>query len=382
MPERFLVVKLADVGDALTATPALRALRRTFSTAQIDALVTPAGAAALTGLDSVDELVVFEKAHFDRWPSSVGTMVQGLRLGLRLRQAHYDRVFLLHHLFTRVGRIKYAALLASTGSPWRAGLAEGRPPFLTHVVADHGYGVRHEADYWLDVVRLAGATNPRPRMEIAIDAAAEVAAEKLIGESDGADGGAARYVALGPGSGWYSHARRWPAERFGGLGRRIARELAVPRKVRILVVGAPDERQLAQGICDAVGLPACNLAGRTDLKTLAAVLRRCALFIGNDGGAMHVAVAASTPVVAIFGPSNHVSWGPYGGATWPVPDDHASRSLVVREDLPCGPCLYRGFLPGTRHGCRARDCLRLVTEDQVFAAARYLLELSPPDRQN
>ena len=47
--------------------------------------------------------------------------------------------------------------------------------------------------------------------------------------------------------------------------------------------------------------------------------------------------------------------------------------LVVHEDLPCAPCLYRGFVPGTRDGCRSRDCLRLISEDRVFEAARFLL---------
>ena len=64
--ERILVVKLADLGDVLTITPALRALRASFPDARIDALVTPLGAAVLDGLDSVDRLISFEKALFDQ----------------------------------------------------------------------------------------------------------------------------------------------------------------------------------------------------------------------------------------------------------------------------------------------------------------------------
>jgi ADP-heptose:LPS heptosyltransferase len=240
---------------------------------------------------------------------------------------------------------------------------------LTDVVPDRGYGIQHEADYWLEVVGLAGATNPCPRLEIAIEPEVERRAARLLG---GTSGGTS-YVALYPGSGRYSPARRWPAERFGRLGARLARELSDAADVQVLVVGGPGEERLGDEVCARIGPAALNLAERTpDLKTLAAVLRRCALFVGNDGGVMHVAVAAGTPVVAVFGPSNHVSWGPYGGATWPVDGRTRPNALVVRQELPCAPCLYRGFLPGTPHGCRARDCLGLVSEDHVFAAARYL----------
>lgn len=364
--KRFLVIKLADLGDALTATPAIRALRTSFPSATIDLLVTPVGAAVLTGLDSLDRLISFEKARFDRLRPSLRPIADAAALGLKLRQGRYDRVFLLHHLFTAAGLLKYAALLGATGAPWRAGVAEGRPPFLTHVLREDGYGVRHEADYWLGVVGLAGAINPSPRLEVHVDEEAKTRAERLLATAPGAS--RRLRIALYPGAGAYSPARRWPAERYG----LVARQLAARLDAEILVVGGPTERELADQVCVDGGAACRSFAGLTsDVKVLAAILDRCDLFIGNDGGVMNLATAVGKPVVAIFGPSNDVSWGPYGGARWEP--GTAAKLVVVRTDPPCAPCLYRGFLPGTRHGCRARDCLTSIRVETVVQAAEEVL---------
>lgn len=358
MAERFLVVKLADLGDVLTATPALRALRSHFPTARVDALVTPIGARALDGLDSVDRCVVFDKAIFDRLRPSPRSAMEALRLGATLRRARYDRVFLLHHLFTPAGRLKYAALLAASGSPWRGGLAERSQTFLTDHAPDHGYGVKHEVDYWLDVVGLVGAKNPFPRLELHVDAAADRESERLL------DGASGPFVALYPGSGGYSLARRWPAERYARVGRAIQDLLG--ENGRVLVVGGESERALGGEVSQSIGPRTLNLVGRTDLRTLAAILRRCALFVGNDGGVMHVANAMETPTVAIFGPTNDRAWGPYRSER----DAGSERTTVLRAELPCAPCLYRGFLPGARDGCPSRDCLDLIRVEAVLEAAR------------
>ncbi len=368
---RFLVIKLADLGDVLTVTPALRALRQTFPTAQIDALVTPVGALALAGLDSVDRLISFEKARFDRWSDGLRSLGQAAKFALWLRAQRYDRVFLCHHLFTTAGRAKYRALLAAIGAPWAGGLAETCPSYLSEAARDQGYGVRHEVDYWLDVVGLVGATHPRPRLELAIPPAAHARAARLLGEAPNR-----RRVALYPGAGAYSPARRWSPEGFRVVGQRLITS-ATPdhgegSDVEILIVGGRDEWPLAERIREGIGPPARNLAGQTDLKTLAALLAHCDLVVGNDGGVLHVAVAVGVPVVAIFGPSNHVSWGPYGAREG---EEGASpgQSVVLRRDLPCSPCLYRGYLPGTPHGCRSRDCLALIHPDVVVTAARRVL---------
>jgi heptosyltransferase-2 len=280
-------------------------------------------------------------------------------------------VFLFHHLFTSTGRAKYGALLTATGAPWRAGLAEQRPWFLTDAAEDLGYGVRHEADYWLDVASLAGARRPpSPRLEIAIDDLAKRRAARLVGDRPT---GRTIRVALSPSSGKYSPGRRWSASSYVAVGRRLVEDYR--HGIDLLVVGTADEKDLADTICAGIGPVARNIAGQTDLKTLAAILATCDALIGNDGGAMHVAVAAGIPVLAIFGPSDHVSWGPYGAKAWDPGQELGSGSLVVRHDLPCAPCLYRGYLPGTPRGCHSHDCLRLVTPTDVVQAAHHILPL-------
>jgi heptosyltransferase-2 len=371
--ERFLAVKLADLGDVLTITPALRALRRAFPAARIDALVTPVGAAALSSLDSVDRTIALEKARFDRLSPSPRPIFDAMWLGVALRQARYDRVFLFHHLFTAAGRMKYRALLAAIGAPWSGGVAESPQPYLSESVFDRGYGVQHEADYWLDVAGLAGARSDDPRMELAINEADRARADALL---DLPDKYSAPRIAIYPGAGAYSLARRWPADRFAAVGRQLVE--AVDREggqlaAEILVVGGEAERSLAETVAREIGPAARNLAGRTSLKVLAAILERCDLLVGNDGGVTHVAVAVGTPVVAIFGPSNWVSWGPYRAVEWRGDETPPGRPIVVRRDLLCSPCLYRGYLPGTPRGCRSRDCLMVTSVDTVVDAARVAL---------
>ena len=110
---RILVVKLADLGDLLTATPALRALRRRFPEAHIAALVTPHTAPLLWGNDAVDQIITFPKADFDGWDGlasplrAIQALAHAAGLARELRAENWDAVFLLHHLTTPGGRAKY-----------------------------------------------------------------------------------------------------------------------------------------------------------------------------------------------------------------------------------------------------------------------------------
>jgi heptosyltransferase-2 len=155
----ILAVKLADLGDVLTATPALRALRRSHPTDQITALVSPHSAVALEGNDLVDELITFPKALFDQpWNAlRPRALHQASVLLSQLRSRRFDAVLLFHHLTTRVGAAKYALLCAASGASTRAGLDNGRGSFLTYRVIDNGFGAHHEVDYAFAVAKLLGA---------------------------------------------------------------------------------------------------------------------------------------------------------------------------------------------------------------------------------
>src|SRR5437763_10689775 len=171
-PARMLVVKLASLGDLLTITPALRALRTSFPSAHIGVLTTPASAPALRGLDTFDEVMIFDKFAFDRPSEAVHSLPRALGLARDLRADGWDTLVLLHHLTTPFGIAKYAALSFGSGASRRVGLDNGRGAwFLTQSALDRGFGWRHEVDYWLDVVGVLGAQHPsptRPRVELCV----------------------------------------------------------------------------------------------------------------------------------------------------------------------------------------------------------------------
>ena len=135
--QRILVVKVADIGDLLTATPALRSLRQTFPSARITGLVSPHCVDLLSSTGLVDEVLAL-----DKWRGGLP-----LGLGATLRCHRFDAMLLMHHLTTRLGVAKYAALCLAAAAAVRAGLDNGRGWFLTHRAPDLGFGVRHEVEY-------------------------------------------------------------------------------------------------------------------------------------------------------------------------------------------------------------------------------------------
>ncbi len=144
---RILCVKLADIGDVLLCTPALRALRTRWPGAQIDLLTPPVSAAVLRYAPEINETLVFNKFPFDTLGSLFDLKTVGGALGFLtgLARRRYDAILIFHHYTLRFGALKFAAVALASRAPVRVGVdTRGRGWFLTHKVADRGFGVQHE----------------------------------------------------------------------------------------------------------------------------------------------------------------------------------------------------------------------------------------------
>jgi ADP-heptose:LPS heptosyltransferase len=360
---RILVVKLATLGDLLLATPMLRALRARYPDAQLDLLTSAVAAPLIRESPLLDHLYTFEKRAFDdlaalaQRPAELGRLAP---LALRLRATRYDIVVLAHHLTLPAGRLKYRALLAAIHPARSVGLDNGHGGFLALRVRDEGFGALHEAEYALALAAALDAPAPASARGLRLaDLGWQPSTPTPLRSEESPQ------IALHPGGGAYSLARRWPASRFVELANALSAEFGAT----ITLLGGAEERALQTEILDALGRPpwASALPGEVSPRRLAEILGASHLFIGNDSLPMHLAAAAGTPIVAIFGPSNAQAWGPY------LPHTPERAIVVRRDDLPCSPCIYRGHALGTPEGCPPRPCLTELRIDPVLLAARRLL---------
>jgi ADP-heptose:LPS heptosyltransferase len=165
-------------------------------------------------------------------------------------------------------------------------------------------------------------------------------------------------LAIGPAANW--RGKQWRAERFAELARRLTAADGPLPGARIAVLAAAHERAQAAPLLSGVagGVPGgvIDLVGQTDLLTAAAVLRRSALFIGNDTGLMHIAAAAGTPTLGLFGPSPVEQYAPWGRYTEFV------QTALPREAM---------FPPGFDH-LTTGTLMDSLTVDMAEAAARRL----------
>lgn len=342
--ERFLLVQLADIGDLVLTTPALAALREAHPQAKIDLFASEHALPCLPdGL--IDTVIPFTSGANASRAIFAPSNFPSLR---KLSRVNYDTAIFFHHFTKRAGVLKFWLIARLSGAKRVIGLRNENVRFLTDSIVDRGFGERHQAQYWLDLVALAGASNEARPAQV----------RREIFECASLSGSRTPKVVMHPGSGGYSKARRWPPERFAA----VAQNLRDSHSVEIILVGTGDDD--GQAVAGLLNSDCVNLVGKTSLPQLADIISKANLFVGADSGVMHIAAATGTPVISIFGPSNSAAWRP-----WTT----RSESIVLRSGVECSPCSYVGHSLGAREGCAARTCMKLVTADQVTRAARNLL---------
>ncbi|HXZ00391.1 MAG TPA: glycosyltransferase family 9 protein [Stellaceae bacterium] len=138
-------------------------------------------------------------------------------------------------------------------------------------------------------------------------------------------------LAVGPTANW--RGKQWRAERFAELAARLTAPSGPLPGARVAVLAAAHERAQAAPLLAALPPDRClDLAGHTDLLTAAAALRRCALFVGNDTGVMHIAAAVGTPTLGLFGPSLPEQYAPWGQRTAVVRTTKSYAEIVGSPD--------------------------------------------------
>lgn len=330
------------VGDAVMATPALRALRDWSGGAGMVAVGKPAPLATLAGSDFFDESITTGAGGLSGIWSAAGAL-----------RAFRPRVAALLSNSFRV------ALIASlAGCRHRVGMdMHGRGWLLTRSLRPErdGSGRRAIVPALVDYNRIAsacGAPWPGGSLELGLAPADIALADGVFGHSAlaGRD-----VVILNPGAA-FGAAKFWPAESFSALAASLAETGR-----GVLVLCGPAEAALARSIAAAAGSPAVAALpdvsdGKLSLGLSKACVARAALLVTTDSGPRHFAHAFGRPVITLFGPT-HIGWT----ETW-----HRG-ALHVQKPQPCGPCQKR-VCPEGHH-----RCMTSILPGEVFAAAMGLL---------
>jgi lipopolysaccharide heptosyltransferase I len=343
--DRILIVRLSAIGDVIHTLPVLHALRVTKPRAHIGWVVEEPAAELLRGHPELNVLHVIPRK---RWRTafvrSLGREIIPFFRGLRSER--YDVALDVQGL-TKSGLVAWLS-----GARRRIGFGDkdGRELdkiFTNRKVAPRGGGIRHVIQRNLALLEPLGIHSVEVEFLIPLADAHERFVEEFF-QREGIEG---KPIALNPGAGWIT--KRWALERFAQLAPRIQKEL----RRQVIICWGPGEESMAREIVRVAEQEGAKVTmiPRAGLLQLAAILKRCAAFVGGDTAPTHLAAAVGTPVVSFFGASDARRNAPWG----------ARNIALQKKDLPCVPCWK------TRCPLSGQDylrCLKEITVEEVFNA--------------
>jgi len=330
--ENILVIKLRYNGDVLLTTPLFRVLREQFPQARLTALVNQGTEIVLKHNSCLDHIAVLPRANW----------VQQIQFLWFIRSCGFDCVIDVSD------GDRSAFITAISGARMKIGFnREGLWRGNVYSWSTKGqYGTMHMLDYHAQLLIPLGIEPRVCAPELNVSDEESQAADQILANY-GLKG--VNWVMLHPAARYCFKA--WPPERFAALGDALIKE-----GFQVMLIGSEHEQSVAEEVMQASQQKFVSLVGKTTLRELAALMKECRVFAGNDAGPMHMAAAVGCPVVALFGPTDPAVWGPRG-----------KSCHVIYKGLDCRECFYQGCQKGEM------SCMKRISVDEVLQAVKPLL---------
>lgn len=339
--KKILVIKLRHHGDVLLTSPVFSVLKNALPGVQIDAYIYKDTLPMLEGHPAISNFLFYDR--MEKKLSFFKRITKEISFLFSLKKKGYDLVINL----TEGDRGAMAALLCK--SAYRVGFDRGgkrvfgRKKVYTHTIK-HCPNPRHTVEKNLDALRCIGIFPPEDKRDLFLDIPkSSYDKARLLTQAH------TKYVVIHPVSRW----------RFKCLPKETIAKIAlslIERGHKVVFTAGHDPIEIAmvediEALCQHPNL--INLAGKTELKDLCAIIAEAHRLICVDSVPLHIASATKTPVVAIFGPTSELNWGP-----WMHP-----KGLVLAQTLSCRPCFRDGCA-----GSKMSDCLFTLTSQKIINA--------------
>lgn len=338
LPKNILVRMPNWLGDLVMATPVLADLRTHWPETRITAMCQSNVAPLLKHDPNINEVFSYQKPsgwipHQQHW-----AIIESLRhgkfdLGILLTNSFSSAWwFWRGHVQNRVGLTGNlrSLLLNSAVTP---------PPNLE---------TQHQIQTYKALLAPLGIQESLTQPRLYVTEEERKAATDLL-LLHGAIVGKHTLVGINPGAA-YGSAKCWLPDRFQGVTRRLLED----PNVYVVYFGDPSGAALVHEICKDLPERVINLAGKTSLRELMALIQVCSVFLTNDSGPMHIASALNIPLLALFGSTSDVKTGPY-----------SQLQKVIHKHVECSPCYKRECPIDFR-------CMKRIEVDEVY---RELLKL-------
>ncbi|MCL4234854.1 MAG: glycosyltransferase family 9 protein [Deltaproteobacteria bacterium] len=340
-PRSILIVKLGAVGDCVHTLYALRALREAFPDARIGWAIEDKSRAVIEDHPDLSEIIRFPRKELAAALRSGGftRLWRAFRADLRARG--YEIAIDFQNLF-KSGHVAHAS-----GAPRRIGFRKWREGnfLFTNERIPRDPNARHAIEKYFTLLRPLGVTKIPERVEIAIPAEKRETIDRWF-TANGLDN--RRLIAINPGASWPN--KKLSARTYAAAADALSDDGCVP-----VVIWGPGEERDAAAVVESARSPVL-LAPRTDIRELAALLGRCAMYVGNDSGPMHIAAAMGARTLGVFGPTDPARVGPW-----------SPRGRAVQASVTCGPC-WKKRCPGPV------NCIDRVEAATLIRECRALLE--------
>ena len=334
-----IIVKMPNwLGDAVMSTPILEDLHNRYPDAKLTALCQTNVVPLLKNNPFLTEVIGYKKPSGWIHRAEHRDAIEPLQMG------EYDLGILLTNSFTSAwwfwrGHIKNRIGFATNFRSW---LLTTPVPLPEHLEK------RHLINTYKQILIPLGIPPSKSFPQLFISAEERQFAEEFL--SNLKIGKEHTLIGINPGAA-YGSAKCWPPERFKEVTYRL---LENPNNY-ILYFGDQSGASLVHSICEGMPSRVINLAGKTNLRELMALIGSCSVFLTNDSGPMHIASALKIPLVAIFGSTNEVKTGPY------------HNEKVIHKHVECSPC-YRRTCPIDFR------CMKRIESEEVFAELQKLIK--------